>query len=142
MKHSGMTLIVRSVARLVTGFICVFGVYTAVTGHVGPGGGFSGGVILAIGGLLLVLAFGRHGSLSLFTEGRCRVAGAVGALGFVLVALSGYAQGGFFVNGLPHEWETGGTILLSDLAVLLNVAAGLFGAFLALSAFRRRPREV
>ncbi|HAU38896.1 MAG TPA: sodium:proton antiporter, partial [Phycisphaerales bacterium] len=56
MTPTGMTLIVRSTAKLVTGFIAVFGIYIALTGHLSPGGGFAGGVILAAAAILIVLA--------------------------------------------------------------------------------------
>ena len=35
-----VTLIVKNTTRLVSGFIAVFAVYIALTGHLGPGGGF------------------------------------------------------------------------------------------------------
>ena len=53
MNDGGMTLIVKNTARLVSGFITVFAVYIALTGHLGPGGGFAGGVILAAAAVLL-----------------------------------------------------------------------------------------
>ena len=61
-------------------------------------------------------------------------------MGFLAVALLGYLAGGFFVDFLPvgklHHLLSGGTIPLSNLAILVKVGAGLAGAFLALSAFR------
>ncbi|MHC4716159.1 MAG: MnhB domain-containing protein [Planctomycetota bacterium] len=135
-----MTPIVQNVTRLIAGFIAVFGVYLALTGHTGPGGGFPGGVVLAAAGVLTVLAFGRGFSGQLFSLRACRVAGAAGALGFVIVAVCGYfMETGFFTNFVPRgepELISGGSIVLSDLAILVNVSAGLFGAFLVLSAFR------
>lgn len=40
---------VRVVASLAMPFILVFGIYVIAHGHYGPGGGFAGGVILAVG---------------------------------------------------------------------------------------------
>ena len=145
--NSGMTLIVRNVSKLVVGFIAVFGLYVALTGHISPGGGFAGGVILAAAAVLIVLAFGKDYAGKLLTEPGCHVWDAVGALAFLLIALLGYFAGDFFLNfftkvGNPpgHDVTTlnsGGTIALSNLAIFVKVGAGLAGAFLALAAFRR-----
>jgi len=140
MNHGGMTPIVKNTARLVSGFIAVFGVYVALTGHLGPGGGFAGGVILAAAGVLIVLAFGSAVSRGLFTEGMCHVADSIGAGGFLVVALCGFFVGSFFARFLPQgtlgHLASGGAIPLSNLAILIKVAAGLAGAFVALAAFR------
>ena len=47
-QAGGMTLIVKTVARIVAGFILLFGIYIVIHGHVSPGGGFAGGIIIAI----------------------------------------------------------------------------------------------
>jgi multicomponent Na+:H+ antiporter subunit B len=138
----GMTLIVKNTARLITGFSAVFGIYIALTGHLSPGGGFAGGVILAAGAVLVVLAFGKDFSTRLITESQYHIWDATGAMGFLVVALIGYLAGGFFVNlidmGTPGNFLSAGTIPISNLAILVKVGAGLAGAFLALAAFRRR----
>jgi len=144
-EHEGMTPIVRNTTKLVSGFIVVFGVYLAATGHLGPGGGFPGGVILASAGALLLLAFGRRICRSLITEPVCHVADAAGAAMFLALALFGYVVGGFFINFLPagqlHRLASAGIIPLANLAILVKVGAGLAGAFLALSAFRPARRS-
>ena len=142
MKKSGMTLIVRSTTRILAGFIAIFGLYVALTGHISPGGGFAGGVILAAGALLTVLAFGRPFANRLINEGACHVWDAGGALVFLAVALCGYFAGSFFFNfivdkGAPGRLWSGGAIWVSNLAIAVKVGAGLAGAFLALAAFRR-----
>lgn len=44
----GMTLIVKTVTRLTLGFILLYGIYISLNGHISPGGGFAGGVIVAL----------------------------------------------------------------------------------------------
>ncbi|HUS91556.1 MAG TPA: MnhB domain-containing protein [Phycisphaerae bacterium] len=141
---TGMTPIVKNTARLVSGFIAIFGIYIAMTGHVSPGGGFAGGVILAAAAVLVVLAFGRDTAEQIITESRCHIYDAAGAGLFLLVALCGYFTGGFFVNfiarhsvGEVGHLASGGTIIVSNLFIMVKVAAGLAGGFLALAAFRR-----
>ncbi len=144
MIQGGMTPIVKNTSRLVTGFIAVFGVYIALTGHLSPGGGFAGGVIVAAAAMLVVLAFGKKFSAKILTESQSHVWDTAGAMGFLAVALCGYFTGAFFVNFIPvreqqlQRFFLGGTIPLSNLAILVKVGAGLAGAFLALSAFRTR----
>ena len=138
----GMTLIVKTIARLVAGFIALFAVYIVLYGHVTPGGGFAGGVILAGALVLVVLAFGEEFSRRVLPQGVVHVADGLAALVFVLVALFGYAAGAFFEN-FPGEGHTGtlisaGTIPISNMAIGIKVAAGVFGVFLALALFRRR----
>ena len=52
----GMTLIVKTVTRWVKVFIFQYGIYVIITGHLAPGGGFAGGVIIACSYILLTLA--------------------------------------------------------------------------------------
>ncbi|MFO8012085.1 MAG: MnhB domain-containing protein [Phycisphaerae bacterium] len=137
----GMSVIVKSVARLVVPFVAVFGLYDVVYGHVEPGGGFSGGVILAASGVLVVLAFGEAYARRILSLEAVRWTGSAGALAFLAVALGGYAAGGFFVSfvgrGEVGGLVSGGTVAISSLAVGIEVAAVLFGVFVALAAFRR-----
>ena len=141
MNTNGMTLIVRTTTRLLIGIIVVFAVYMGLTGHLGPGGGFAGGVILAATAVLIVLSFGRSAIHGIITEGTFHVADAVAACAFLAVGVCGFLSGSFFVNYLPrgrlYSFFSGGTIMLSNLAILIKVGAGLGGAFLALTAFRR-----
>jgi multisubunit Na+/H+ antiporter MnhB subunit len=138
----GMTPIVRNVTGLIAGFVMLYGVYVSCTGHLAPGGGFAGGVIIMAGAVMVVLAFGGERANELLAENRCHVLDGSGAFAFALVALLGFFAGGFFVNFLPpgraHEFLSGGTILASNLAIGLKVAAGLIGIFLALVLATRR----
>ena len=142
MRKSGMTDIVKNITRLVTGFIAVFGVYLALTGHLGPGGGFPGGVILAAAAVLVVLAFGGRFSDRLLNERKCHWVDAIGAGAFLLIAIAGYFFGGFFLNFIDGEALVGGGIIpLANLAIMVKVAAGLAGVFLALTLFKMNRTE-
>jgi len=138
----GMSLIVKNITRLVAGFIAIFGVYIVLYGHVSPGGGFAGGVILAGALVLIVLAFGEEYSRKVFPHDVAKTSDALGALGFLLVAIFGYMVGGFFVNFLPRgqvgNLFSAGTIPISNLAIGIKVGTGLFGVFLTLALFRRQ----
>lgn len=134
---SGMTPIVRNVAGLVSGFVVMYGLYVATTGHLAPGGGFAAGAIIVAAAVMLVLARGGEAIGGSRAQPRCRVLAGFGALAFVSLAAGGFLKGGWFVNFLPKSGDgllASGTILLSDASVCLMVAAGLIGIFLALVA--------
>jgi len=145
----GMTIIVKTVSSWVKVLIFVFGIYITLFGHLTPGGGFAGGVILACSYVLLMLAFGREFteenlSLSLVSKLDC-----IGAILFIAIALFGlfYGAGSFFYNfiqqqifaGEPFDLISAGTIPLSNLAICLKVGASLFLVFMILAEFRLEP---
>ena len=50
--------IVQTTSRVILPFIILFGIYIIVFGHVSPGGGFQGGMILAGAAMLIIIAHG------------------------------------------------------------------------------------
>jgi len=142
MERSGMSLIVKEVSKLVAGFIALYAAYIILYGHLTPGGGFVGGVILACSFILTVLAFGGKFAAQMITDAGTKSWDTFGAFLFLLVAVVGYRTGVFFSNFLPHQGNfklvSAGTIPLSNIAIGIKVAACLLGVFLALSVFRPR----
>ena len=147
MKQQGMTLIVKTITRLVAAFIATYGIYIVLYGHLTPGGGFAGGVILACGFVLLVLAFGKDFALGILSQRGASIWDCLGAFAFLIVALLGYIGGTFFYNviakGKPFHLVSAGTIPLANIAIGIKVGACLFGVFIALVLFRMRggPEE-
>lgn len=141
----GMSPIVKTVTRLATSFITLYGVYVVLYGHVSPGGGFAGGAIIAAGLILLLLAFGRERTEQIITHGAALKWDSGGALAFLAVATLGYVAGTFFINfldaGEPYKLASGGIIPISNAAIGAKVGAGLFGVFLALAVFRPGMKE-
>ena len=139
----GMTIIVKTITNWVKVLIFLFGIYIIITGHLTPGGGFAGGVILASAYILVMLAFGRElveksMPLALTSKLDC-----LGVFLFALIAILGLVWGGtFFVNflvekyGQPLELLSAGTIPYSNIAIGLKVGASLFLVVLTLSIFR------
>jgi len=138
----GMTIIVKTISSWVKMLIFLFGIYIILFGHLTPGGGFAGGVILASSYVLLMLAFGRE-----FAEENLSLPAAskfdcIGAFLFALIAILGFVYGGaFFVNFLYQQYLPGeplhlisaGTMPLSNIAIGLKVGASLFLIILSLS---------
>jgi multisubunit Na+/H+ antiporter MnhB subunit len=144
----GMTVIVKTVASWVKVLIFLFGIYIILFGHLTPGGGFAGGVILASSYVLLMLAFGRERAEENLSLPWASKLDCVGALLFAAIALCGLLYGGasFFYNFIHQKWFAGkvsalelvsaGTIPLSNLAIGLKVGTSLFLVVLTLSIFR------
>ncbi len=140
----GMTVIVKTIASWVKVLIFLFGIYIIITGHLSPGGGFAGGVIIASSYVLLLLAFGREFAEENMPLGAASRIDCVGALMFAAIAVLGLTAGGvFFTNFLYQRYLPGnalelvsaGSIPLSNIAIGLKVGASLFLIILVLSIF-------
>lgn len=139
-KEAGMTLIVKTITRFTVGLILLYGIYIVLHGHLTPGGGFAGGVIIALSFVHLLLAFGRDQALRKLNQTRASFVESIGALLFLSVALAGFAGGFFFYNfflnkGGPFTLFSAGIIPLCNIAICLKVGAGLFAIFLTLVLF-------
>jgi multisubunit Na+/H+ antiporter MnhB subunit len=139
----GMTVIVKTISSWVKVLIFLFGIYITLTGHLTPGGGFAGGVILACSYVLLMLAFGRELAEKNMPMALGSKLDCAGALMFALIAVLGLFFGGiFFFNflsryGEPFHLISAGTVPLSNIAIGLKVGASLFLVTFILSTFRR-----
>ena len=135
--------IVETVADFFLIFIIVFGIYVITHGHLTPGGGFQGGVVLAAGILLLLVAHGFSFARKIPEELLSDLE-AIGGIAFILLASLGFGQS-FFYNILWHEklafaeqvgrFFSGGAIPLMNLSVGLKVVAGITSGMFALSLF-------
>jgi len=92
-ETKGMTCIVKTVVRFAMGIIVLFGAYIVLYGHITPGGGFAGGVILACAYIILTLAFGRELALSKLSDTASSILDNTGALAFIAIGLLGFAKG-------------------------------------------------
>ncbi len=119
-----MSIIVRTTARLLVVFIMTYGLYIIANGHLTPGGGFQGGVILASGIILLLLGYGKTIS-ELFTQVRLELAENISSIVYISVAFIGLLVGGEFLqnSGVFPLGETGG-LISAGFMPLLNVAIG------------------
>ncbi|OPX18083.1 hypothetical protein BXT86_03070 [candidate division WOR-3 bacterium 4484_100] len=136
-----MSLIVKTITNIMIGFIFLYGVYIILHGHLTPGGGFAGGVIVAGVFVLRYLAFGGSKAGEKKSSITASVFESVGALLFVIIALLGLLIAGvFFFNFLPKGTPlyllSAGIIPFCNIAIGIKVGAGLFSIFLALAAFK------
>ena len=145
-KEPGMTLIVKTITRLTVGLILLYGIYIVLHGHVSPGGGFAGGVIIALSFVHLMLAFGKDVALKKLSQARASFFESIGAIMFLSIAVLGLFGGYFFLNffvnrGEPFSLFSAGIIPLCNIAICFKVGAGLFAVFMALVLFKRIVKE-
>lgn len=126
----GMSLIVKTITRLTVGLILLFGIYIVTHGHVSPGGGFAGGVIVALSFIHIMLAFGKDAAFKRVNQDIGSFFESLGALIFISIAILGIGGGYFFLNfmgkGEPFKLFSSGFIPLINIAIAFKVGAGLF----------------
>jgi multicomponent Na+:H+ antiporter subunit B len=108
----------------------LFGLYVIAHGHLTPGGGFQGGVVLATA-IHLVYLSGSYPALERIRPFRpFERAEAVAAVSYIVVGLLGVvAVGAFLANTLPHgrlnELASAGTVPLLNAVIGCQVAAAM-----------------
>lgn len=115
--------IVAPMCRFLIPVILVFGIYILLNGHLSPGGGFSGGSILAAGLMLFAMVWGDGAASAVLRPRRLQTV-VLCSLGFYCLAKS-YS----FYTGANHLHSiispgTPGRILSAGLILPLNVAVG------------------
>ncbi|NJD98326.1 cation:proton antiporter [Thermococcus sp. LS1] len=121
-----MSIVVRTTTKLVSPFLVTYAAYLMLYGHLSPGGGFQGGVILAVAVILLITS---HGYKKVRRKFKFNWAGLIessaGAF-LVLLGVAGLAFGAFYANFLPTE---GGIIVPFNVIVGLEVGAAFTFVF-------------
>jgi multicomponent Na+:H+ antiporter subunit B len=137
-----MTVMVRIIIRSLLPIVLVFGAYILTYGHLTPGGGFQGGMILVGAVMSFYLAYG-YDVVRRFEDEELDLAEHIGALLYLLVGLVGLAAGAAFLSnvikgGEPGSLLSGGIILVLNLVVGFKVAAGtLIVLLILLEALRK-----
>jgi multisubunit Na+/H+ antiporter MnhB subunit len=144
-KNEGMTLIVKTVARLTSWLILLYGFYLITHGHLTSGGGFAGGLVIALSFIHLTLAYGRN-----FVDKRinlglmCRVMSGGGLafllLGWLSLIMTGKFFGQLFPKGRLFNLLSGGTVPLINVFIGLNVGLLLYIGFSYLVKFRAKGK--
>ncbi len=142
---SGMSVIVKTVTRLIVGIIFLYGIYIILHGHISPGGGFAGGVIISAAFVLLVLAQGSSDVRSELRKNAAAIGESAGILIFLGLAVVGIFSGNFLMNflakGKPTQIFSAGIIPLCNIGIGVEVASALFAVFIALVILRVESRK-
>ena len=142
----GMTLIVKTITSLIAGLILLFGIYIVVHGHLTPGGGFAGGVIIAGCFVLLFLAYGSEETTNQMKKWRASLGESLGIFIFWLLAMLGIFGGTYFflnllAKGKPMHIFSAGTIPLCNIGIGIEVGAALFAIFITLAVLKTGDKE-
>jgi multicomponent Na+:H+ antiporter subunit B len=138
----GMTIIVKKTTQLIAGMIFMYGIYVIAHGHLTPGGGFAGGVIIAGAFILITLAFGSDFLKLVKEEMGTTIVESIATIIVVLIGSAGFLLGTkvFFNNYLPKgivgDLVSAGTLPLYNIFVGMEVAASIFIIFLSLIIFK------
>ena len=117
-------MILQTVAKILVPPIFIFGIYVILAGHLGPGGGFSGGAVIGAGLILYLNAFGFEKTERFFTAKTYR------RMSFCALACYSLAKSYSFFTGANHiesiiPLGTPGAILSSGLILILNICVGI-----------------
>lgn len=126
------SLILRTLAPLVTLLMVAFSLFVTLRGHNAPGGGFIGGLLAASGVALYALAFGVAPTRRLIRLHPL----AIAAAGLMLSAISGLVSALYGVPYMTGLWFDIGidvsTVMSFDLGVYLVVVGAFSSILLAL----------
>lgn len=117
-------LILKTVAKILVPPIIIFGIYVILCGHLGPGGGFSGGAIIGAGLILYLNAFGFAKTERFFSAKTYKLTG------FTALACYALCKSYSFYTGANHIGSViplgiPGAILSSGLILVLNICVGI-----------------
>ena len=130
-KQRYQSIIIQTICSLLIPFIQLFALYVIVHGHYGPGGGFQGGVLLAVSIILQRLYLGKDVSYRKFPPWLALALGAIGMLIFGLAGIVPMATGGAFLDYayLPIPWVSGAELrALGILIVEIGIGLAVFGS--------------
>lgn len=119
-----MGIVLETMVNLILPITFVLGAYIILHGHLTPGGGFQGGVVLAAGIALIFFAYGRNEACKKYIPHHVNKLESFGAVFFLALAFVGiYKSDWFFSNVLSHG--TAGNLFSSGTIFLMNIAVGL-----------------
>ena len=133
----GPSLIIEMGVRVMIPFIQLFGLYVIAHGHLSPGGGFQGGVVLGASFILMAIAFDLKTSLRFFSLRANAVMAASGVFIYTGTGVLCALLGGFFLDYSamdallalgPVEWRSMGVFIV-ELGVGLAVTAIMASLF-------------
>ncbi len=129
-RTPAMSDAVRLGGFVMTGVTFLFGVYMVLHGHLTPGGGFQGGIVVGTGVLTVYLASEYETFLRVSSPTVLDVVEPAGAGGYILVGLGGLVGGASFLYnflplGVTGQLPSAGMIPVLNAAVGVEVGAGI-----------------
>jgi len=129
------SVVVRVISTLLGPFIIMFGLYIVAHGHYGPGGGFAGGVFIAVGAILPRLTLPEDIAYHLFPRSLGPLAAGLGMLVFLLIGLAPLLVGAAFLDYAALDipgMEAARMRYLGILLAEIAIGAAVFGSMLTI----------
>lgn len=131
--------LLRSTARILVPLIIVYGIYVILNGHLGPGGGFSGGAVIGGGLILYAIAFGFEPLDRFLNLKNYRIVVLCALCFYSFAKCYSFFCGAnhletIFQPGIPGRIFSAGLILPLNVAVGIVVACTMYGFY---SIFQR-----
>ena len=117
-------VILQTVAKVLVPPIIIFGIYVILAGHLGPGGGFSGGAIIGAGLILYLNAFGYHKTRRFFNEKTYKVTSVCALACYSLSKTYSFYTGANHIESII-SLGTPGALISSGLILILNICVGI-----------------
>ncbi len=142
------SLVIQTVTRVMMPFLLMFGLSLIVHGHLTPGGGFQGGVVIGATFILLGLAFNKEEGRRAAPDKNIKTVASSGIVIYIAVGLIGILAGyNFLTNrwikfppfGELGELLSGGTLFWINIGVGLTVSAIAIELFYAFLEEKRDP---
>jgi multicomponent Na+:H+ antiporter subunit B len=132
-SSKGLSFIVKRTLGIMTPFIALFGFYVITHGHLSPGGGFQGGVILAAISIIFSIVYGSAFDYRRYSPQTKTVLETGGALTFLVLGLAGIVMEGAFLKNLGFLTAERGTLISAGSIPYINIGVGFkVGAGLAI----------
>jgi multicomponent Na+:H+ antiporter subunit B len=138
-------IVLKNAADVFTPISLMFGFYIIFHGHLIPGGGLQGGVIVAAAVILIYFGYGYEKTQKLFNMEFIRKGWAVGTVLYTSLAIVGlfffanFCRNIFFDMGRIGELFSSGTIFFANLSLGYIVLTGM--GFLILLMLGLLPPE-
>jgi len=141
--NEGMSVIVKTITRFTVWLIFLYGLYIVAHGHLSPGGGFAGGMIIALSYVHLTLAYGKNFIMDRVNRSVMHSLEALAAMIFVLIGILGiYLAGNFLANflgiGKLYYLQSAGYIPILNIVICVKVGMGLYIVFFYLASFKAK----
>lgn len=149
-----MSPILKLFAFPVSFIMICLGILTILGGHITPGGGFQGGAMIAAGVILCVIVYGIKNTPIKFSHDFISAMESIGALGYIILGLSGLIASGFFLYNLGADFYSivpqyivnifhypdptnAGIVPYLNIFVGLKVLVGLSAVVISFSEFKK-----
>ncbi len=132
--------ILKRISAIILPFICIYGFYVILHGHISPGGSFAGGIIVGLSFIAFSTVYGTEKGRSKLPEKVLIWIESYGTLWYGIMGMVGIVKGvPFLANklaginlGEPGTLSSGGLISLIGIGVGIRVASTMVTLFFTL----------